>query len=147
MRVRWFALGLVVCVASGAARADDTAVGFVKFLSGEAIVIRNGQKVPLKLSSPIEEHDQLETGPFSELGVTFRDDTRISLGAATRLNVGQFTFRPAEKRYGLVFRLVAGSLQYMSGLIAKLAPDSVSISTPQFTVAVRGTRLLLRAEN
>ncbi len=147
VRAIQFVTALVVFAVCGTARAEDTAIGFVKYIHGDAVAIRNGQRVTLALSSPVQEHDQLETGGYSELGVTFRDDTRISMGPGTRLDINTFTFRPAEKRYGLVFRVLIGSLQYMSGIIAKIAPASVSISTPQFTIAVRGTRLLIRAEN
>lgn len=129
------------------AGAEDMAVGFVKVLAGSASAIRDRQRIPLSLGMEVREHDRLETEPYSELGVTFRDDTRISLGPNTRIDVSQFTFQPAERKYGIVFKVLVGTLQYMSGVIAKLSPESVSISTPQFTVAVRGTRLLIRAEN
>ena len=148
-RVRgiWFGLVLAVCVMSGTARSDDSAIGFVKYLKGDASALRNGQHVKLAISAPVLEHDVLETGENGEMGISFRDDTRISLGASTKFDLSQFIFQPAEHRFGLVFKLLNGSAQYISGLMAKLAPGSVSLSTPQFTIAVRGTRLLLRAEN
>jgi hypothetical protein len=42
--------------------------------------------------------------------------------------------------------MAQGTLQYISGLIAKLAPAAISIETPTGTIAVRGTRFLLRVE-
>jgi len=48
--------------------------------------------------------------------------------------------------YGFILRLAYGTLECISGLTAKLAPDAMSIETPGFTVGARGTRFLVRAE-
>lgn len=121
-------------------------IGFVKVATGTVTALRAGQRVPMVVGASIEEQDEFETGHDGALGVTFRDDTRISLGPDTRLNVKQFVFAPADDRYGFGLRLLIGTLEYISGLTGKLSPQSVSISTPNFIVAVRGTRLLIRAE-
>jgi hypothetical protein len=62
------------------------------------------------------------------------------------VTIPKFEFSPADQRYGFVLRLIAGSLQYLSGLTAKLSPDSMKVETPTATVAVRGTRFLARTE-
>ena len=126
--------------------AAEAAIGFVKFVTGTVTVLRGGQRIPLTVGAPVQADDTFETAGDGTLGVTLRDDTRLSLGPGTRLNVSRFVFAPAEQQYGLGLRLVLGTLQYISGLTGKLSPDSVSISTPNFVVAVRGTRLLVRAE-
>jgi hypothetical protein len=45
-----------------------------------------------------------------------------------------------------VLRLLAGTMQYLSGLTAKLAPDAMKVDTPTAAIGVRGTRFLVRAE-
>jgi hypothetical protein len=42
-------------------------------------------------------------------------------------------------------RVVRGLAAYVSGRIAKLAPDAVRLETPASIVGVRGTSLALRA--
>lgn len=130
------------------AQADSGTIGHVKTLAGTATVTPAGAAAaqPLSLAMPIHEQDRIETGPDGQIGITFRDDTRITLGPSSRLDLARFVFRPAEKRYGFVLRLGYGTLQYLSGLTAALAPDAMSIETPGSTIAVRGTRLLIRAE-
>jgi hypothetical protein len=39
--------------------------------------------------------------------------------------------------------MAKGSFAYLSGLIGKLAPQSVEILIPDATIAVRGTKLLI----
>jgi hypothetical protein len=132
---------------SAPAWADDTAIGFVKTLAGTATVTHDGDgPKPAVLAMPIHATDRVETGQDGQLGITFRDDTRIALGPNSRLDVPRFVFKPAEQTYGFVLRLAYGTLQYISGLTAKLFPDAMVIETPVSTLAVRGTRLLVRVE-
>ena len=62
------------------------------------------------------------------------------------MTIPKFVFSPAEQHYGFVLRLIAGTMQYLSGLTAKLSPDSMKIETPTATIGVRGTRFLERVE-
>jgi len=140
-----FAGSLWFITSAGApAAADDAAIGYVKFLTGTATVTRHGAAHPLGLGMPVYTGDQLYVAEGAELGVTFRDDTRISLGPRSRLDLKHFTFKPAEQQYGFIIRLLHGTLHYLSGLNAKLSPDTTAIETPSFTAGVRGTRLLIR---
>jgi hypothetical protein len=128
------------------ARADEAPVGFVKALSGTATLTRGTTVTAAALAMPVYENDRLETGGDGELGVTFRDNTRISLGPNSRIELKHVVFKPAAEQYGFILGLAYGTLEYISGLTEKLAPDAMSIETPGFTVGARGTRLLVRAE-
>jgi hypothetical protein len=137
---------ILLMLLASPAQADDAAIGFVKTLAGHATVIRGGTAKPVELAMPLYTRDRVETAKDGEVGITFRDDTRISLGPDSQLELPSFVFKPADKQYGFVLRLVFGTMQYLSGLTAKLAPDAMSIETPTATIAVRGTRFLVRAE-
>ena len=140
------AIAVLGALSADPARAADTAIGYVKVATGTVTALRSGQRVKLMVGSAVQEQDEFETGSDGTLGVTFHDNTRISLGPSTRLDMTKFVFAPADQQYGFALRLLIGTLEYISGLTGKLSPQSVSISTPNFVVAVRGTRLLIRAE-
>jgi hypothetical protein len=149
MRMGFALLGLLFAVPLAAtAHADPAAVGYVKTLSGTATLTSTGDDVgrPISIAMPLHEHDRVETGRDGQIGITFCDDTRITLGPNSRVDLAHFVFKPVDKNYGFVLRLAYGTMQYLSGLTAKLAPDAMSIETPGATIAVRGTRLLIRAE-
>jgi hypothetical protein len=146
MRSLWSVLVAIVCATGLSARADEAPVGFVKTLSGTATVTHGAIANAAALAMAVYEDDRLETGGDGELGVTFRDNTRISLGPDSRIELKRFVFKPAVEEYGFILRLAYGTLEYISGLTAKLAPDAMSIETPGFTVGARGTRLLVRTE-
>ena len=105
--------------------------------------MREGQTVPLKLGDPVFQGDALQTGADGKLGVTLRDDTRLSLGPNTHLALSSFIYSPSDGRFGLVLRVTYGVLAFISGRIARLAPDAIRIETPSSIVGVRGTHLLV----
>lgn len=146
MRSIWPALVIPFSAITLAARAENAPIGFIKTLSGAAMVTHGSTVSTAALGMPVYENDLLETGVNGELGVTFRDDTRIVLGPNGRIQPTHFIFQPAAQEYGFVLRLAYGALEYISGLTEKLAPDAISIETPGFTVGARGTRLLVRSE-
>jgi hypothetical protein len=46
----------------------------------------------------------------------------------------------------MVLKFVRGVAAYVSGRIAKLAPDSIRLETPAAIVGVRGTTVAIRVE-
>jgi hypothetical protein len=137
---------LLLIVMHGAARAQEAPIGSIKFLDGHVTVTHGDLTYAAELGTPVYEGDTLWTFWSGSVGVTFKDNTRISLGRSTRVTIPRFVFDPAKQRYDFVLRLVAGTMQYLSGLVAKLSPDAMKIETPTATIAVRGTRFLARAE-
>lgn len=150
-RVRWVARALicflfVLAPTRGAiAQSAPAAAGYAKIVAGTATVVRGGLGQRLNAGDAIFQGDILQTGADGHIGVTLRDDTRLALGPETQLTVTTFEFAPAEERLGLVLRLARGVLDYVSGRIAKLAPGAIRIETPSSVVGVRGTHLLLGA--
>jgi hypothetical protein len=138
--------GLLLTMWCASVRAQDTVIGHVKYAEGWGTVTHGNLTYPAKLGFPIYEGDMLRTLWNGSIGVTFKDDTRISLGPSSRATIPKFVFAPARQHYGFVLRLIAGTMEYLSGLTAKLSPDSMQIETPTATIGVRGTRFVVRAE-
>ena len=136
-------IGLAPAVA---AQTEDPTIGLVKTLSGSATLTRNGVAEPIHTGTLLRARDRIETAADSSVGVTFRDNSRIALGPRSRVDLERFVLKPADKQYGFVLRLTRGTLEYISGIIGKLAPEAISIETPTSTIGVRGTRLLARVE-
>ncbi|MEP6914376.1 MAG: FecR domain-containing protein [Acidobacteriota bacterium] len=126
------------------AQQPQNAVGRIKVASGSVFVVRAGALVPIQAGGAIFEADTLKTGADGRLGVTLKDDTRLSLGPGTEVRIDRFIYAPAQSRMGLVLNVVRGVMAYVSGRIAKLSPDAVRLETPAAVVGVRGTTLALR---
>jgi hypothetical protein len=140
----WAVVLTLVLAAVPAFGQEPVAAGRIKVASGSAFVVRGGELVPAQAGQTVYQSDSLRTGSDGRLGVTLKDDTRISLGPASEMQVDRFAFAPAEGQLGLVLRVARGVVAYVSGRIAKLAPDSIRLETPAAIVGVRGTTVALR---
>lgn len=125
---------------------DDLAIGFIKTVSGQAEIIRRSLNWPMTLGAPVYVGDVMATGPDGSFGITLADDTRISGGPNTRLELKSFRYEPIAGDYSSIIDMLKGSILYISGAIARLAPDAAKVETPRGTIAVRGTRFLVRVE-
>lgn len=135
---------LALVLVAAPAFAQQTIAGRIKVASGAAFVVRGGASVPAQAGDVLYEADTLRTGADGRLGVTLKDDTRVSLGPSSEVRVDKFAYAPAEGQIGLVLRVIRGVAAYVSGRIAKLSPDSIRLETPAAIVGVRGTTLALR---
>lgn len=143
------ALAVVATVAAPAIAwaqpAEPTAAGRIKIASGAVFIVRAGATIPAQAGQSVFEADTLRTGPDGRLGITLKDDTRLSLGPSSEIRLDRFAYAPAEGRLGVVLNVVRGVAAYVSGRIAKLAPDAVRLETPAAIVGVRGTTMVIRA--
>jgi hypothetical protein len=60
--------------------------------------------------------------------------------------VEEYLFAPSQGKLKLGSKLTKGTLNYISGSIAKLKPDAVSVGTPTGTIGVRGTHFVLKVD-
>jgi hypothetical protein len=143
----WFGARVVVAATSPVfAQQPQAAAGRIKVASGSAFIVRAGALLPAQAGAMVFEADGLKTGADGRLGITLKDETRVSLGPGSEVRLDRFLFVPAEGRLGLVLNVVRGVMAYVSGRIAKLAPDSIRLETPAAVVGVRGTTIALRVE-
>ena len=134
----------LVLAATPALGQPSSAAGRVKVVSGSAFIMRENGLIPARAGQVVFEADGLRTGVDGRIGVTLKDDTRVSLGPSSEVRLERFVYAPAVGSLGLVLKIVRGVKAYVSGQIAKLAPDSVRLETPTAIVGVRGTSLAIR---
>lgn len=146
---RW-SLGVLALVIGSAApilaQQEANAAGRIKTVSGAAFIIRNGAEVPAQPGQLVFESDSLRTGIDGKVGVTLKDDTRLALGPGSEVRLERFAYVPGTASLGLVLKFVKGVTAYVSGRLAKLAPDSIRLETPSAIVGVRGTTLAIRVQ-
>lgn len=132
---------------SAPAVADATPVGYVKNVTGEVRLINGGASAPAMVGSPVATGSTLKTADKASVGVSLRDNTLISLGPNSEFVFRDYAFEPGEGKLSLVSRLSRGTLEYVSGVIAKLRPEAVSLETPTGTLAVRGTHFAVKVDH
>lgn len=137
------ALMLVGTMAAPVVAQERPVAGRIKVSTGAAFIVRDGAQLPAELGQNLFETDGLRTGGDGKIGVTLNDDTRLSLGPNSELKLERFTYAPADSSFGLALKFIRGAATYVSGRIAKLAPDSIRLETPAAIVGVRGTTLAI----
>ena len=143
MNVRGWSATVLFILLAAPALAQEPA-GRIKIASGSVFIVRATGTVPAVAGQTVMESDTLKTGPDGRLGVTLKDDTRVSLGPGSEVRLDRFVYAPEKSSLGLALNVVRGVVAYVSGRIAKLAPDAVRLKTPAAIVGVRGTTLALR---
>ena len=113
-------------------------VGQVATLQGIATVWR-GSAAPsrLKVSDGIYKKDRLQTGASSSLGVTFDDETTLSLTANAGVVVNEFVYEEGGKGNNAAFNIARGTVAFVASLVAR--NGDMTISTPTATLGIRGT--------
>jgi len=137
-------VALVFSLAVAQAAAASEPIGYVKIVSGSATVVRGGSEQSLTVGAPLYEDDTLKTAKESSLGVTMKDGTTLSAGPETELLLDSYAYAPKANQLGFVARVSQGTLDFVSGMLGKLAPESVAIETPTGVIGMRGTHFVVR---
>ena len=135
-------LALTGIAPSGAVAAD---VGQIKVSKGTVNIERAKQRVPVTVGTVVQEGDVLITGADGSAGITFKDNSLLSVGPDSVLAIDRFAF-DSTTHAGRVRDLAAsGHLAAVSGKIAKASPDAMRVRTPATILGVRGTEFLVRS--
>jgi hypothetical protein len=137
---------MLLLAAAPASSQQSGVAGRVKVTSGAVYVVRSGTEIRAQAGQLLYQADVIRTGADGGLGITLKDDTRVSLGPSSELRIDRFSYAPAEGHLALALNVVRGVVAYVSGRIAKLAPDNIRIETPSAILGVRGTTLAIRVD-
>lgn len=146
MRTPVLWLGLCLSTLLSPMASADEAIGYVKTARGEAFVITVQNRTAAQPGTPVFLGSQLQTGAQGSIGVTLRDETLVACGPDTELTIDEYLYQPSHGKLALVTNLLKGSLNYVSGVIAKLKPDAVAVKTPTGTIGIRGTQFVAKVE-
>ena len=115
-------------------------------MTGDATVTSGGKVVKAVPGTPVHVNSVLKTGLKGKMGVTFKDNQVMSFGPDTELTVDEYLYAPAKGDLKFASSMSKGTLNVVSGVIAKLKPESVSVKTPTGTIGVRGTNYVVKVE-
>ena len=135
-------LAVLLSVFAGTVLAQD--VGQVKVTKGDVHVEREGARIPATVGMPIRQADRLVTGADGTVGVTFADNSLLSVGPNSALAVDKFSFNPSTHEGQFDASLQRGTLAVISGKMVKQSPEAMKIRTPASILGVRGTEFVVK---
>lgn len=121
-------------------------VGIIKSVSGEVFISGPQKTVQALPNMKIAQGERIRTGKESSVGIIFEDDTVIALGPNSDITIESFLFNPIDQEFSFVAKLIRGTFSFITGQIAKLAPEKVILATPDATLGVRGTKFLVQID-
>lgn len=136
------ALGLAL---SGGAALADEPIGQIKTSEGAVTIERAGASRPGKVGDRLFQTDVVSTGPDASAGITFVDDSMMSLGPDSTLALDQFSFDTTTHDGRFESSLRQGTLAVKSGQLVEQKAESMLIRTPAAVLGVRGTEFVVRA--
>ena len=145
-----FRLAVTVCllivVPMAVVPATGDEIGQIKTVTGEVTIIRSTVQQPARVGDLLEVSDTLVTGAESSVGVTFIDNSRLSAGPHSRIELQQFRFNPTTQEGESLTEVKRGTLAIISGQIAKQSPDAMQVKTPTTILGVRGTKFVVQVK-
>jgi len=137
------ALALTLTAPAEAAAAGD--VGQIKVAKGTVSIERAKQRMPVAVGTVVEEGDVVVTGPDGSAGITFKDDSLLSIGPDSVLAIDRFAFDSTTYAGAFETSLRQGPMAAVTGKIAKGSPDAMRVRTQATILGVRGTEFLVRS--
>ncbi|AXQ30976.1 hypothetical protein D0B54_20840 [Solimonas sp. K1W22B-7] len=128
------------------AAAAPQSAGMFKRVEGEVKVQRGEQQLPASVGMPLYAADTVLTGRDGAAGITFDDNTLMSLGPSAKFVIDRFQFNSTTHDGAFESTLRKGRLAVVSGKIAKHQQDAMKVRTPSSVLGVRGTEFIVEAE-
>ncbi|MGA1931191.1 FecR domain-containing protein [Arcobacter sp. YIC-464] len=110
---------------------------------GEASVLRGEQKIIANVGLDIYEKDVINTSSNSKLQLIFKDNTVITLGKNSALDVSEYLYdinTPKNSKANLNF--FKGAFKAITGNIGKINKEKFKLRTKSSTIGIRGTVIL-----
>ena len=124
--------------------ADDA--GQIKTASGTVYLERDGKRLPAQVGMPVRQSDTLVTGADGAAGVTFTDNSLLSVGPNSVLAIDGYAFDTTTHAGKFDASLRKGTLAVISGKIVKQSPDAMRVHTPSSIMGVRGTEFVVKVD-
>jgi hypothetical protein len=120
--------------------ASGTAGEIISFTPGAAVE-REGEKIALALKSPVYPGDTIITDANGRLRIWLDDDSCLSLGPDTVFTLEGYESEGNNPRFQS--RLPQGLVRILTGKIVEANPGGFSVTTPEATVGIRGTIVVI----
>ena len=117
-----------------------------KNMDGTVFIERDGNRLPVQVGDRLQQHDIIVTGEDGSAGLTFADNSLLSLGHNSSLAIDRFVFNSTTHEGKFDSFLKRGTLSVVSGKIVKQTPGAMTVRTPSAILGARGTEFVVRVD-
>ena len=138
---------LILAAALGFAGTTMAAdIGLIKVAKGSVQIQRGASKIDAKVGTGLQTADTVITGADSSAGITFTDNSLVSVGPNSVFAIDKYRFDTTTHAGEFEGNLRQGRLAAVSGKMVKQSPDSMKIRTPSAIMGVRGTEFVVEVD-
>jgi hypothetical protein len=142
--MRTLVMALAAIAFSAISQAAD--IGLVKVSKGTVTIQRDGARIPAVVGTGLRTADVIITGSDSSAGITFTDNSLVSVGANSVFAIEKYRFDTTTHAGEFEGNLRQGRLAAASGKMVKQSPESMKIRTPSAIMGVRGTDFVVQVD-
>ncbi|WP_151947535.1 FecR family protein [Aliarcobacter butzleri] len=114
-------------------------IGTISLVEGKATILRNGQTLGANMGDKIENKDVISTQVNSKIKITFIDNTIVTIGKESSLNIEEYIFNTSTKEAKTELNVLKGAFHTITGEIGKVNPDKFKLKTKSASIGIRGT--------
>src|SRR3989442_93974 len=132
----------------GAEGLKQQAIGFYLTVIGKPTVVHVGQPaaMPVKLRESVYFKDVIETQADSRAKALFEDDSILTVGENSRVEVSEYIYDPANNQRSSVLRMIQGKARALVGKLFAGLGSKFEVHTPTAVAAARGTYFVVWIE-
>jgi hypothetical protein len=137
-----------IAQAQGGSLAEDE-IGVFTAVLGTVTVAHPGvaRLQPVKLHDEVLFKDVIETHRESRTKAFFEDDSVLTVGENSRVEITEHIYNPDQNQRSMVVKLMQGKLRALVSKVFKGAGSKFEIHTPTAVAAARGTYFVVWTEH
>ena len=133
-RILWLTgVSLLAMMSSASAQ---TAIGAATTVQNDVTGSRKGAPAKLGQGDNVFGSELIRTGAGSRAGLTFVDNTNVSIAASSQLTLDKFVYNGDHTASNVTFNATKGGFRFISGNSPSAA---YKVNTPEAAIGVRGT--------
>ncbi len=117
--------------------------GIIKTVRGQVRIERGSGNLEAKVGDPVQEKDRVSVQGDGSVGISMNDETLLSVGPNSAIVFDRYTFNPVTREGQVETSILKGTLRYVTGLIGRLNPDAIKVTTPTAVIGLRGTEFIV----
>ena len=135
------AAAIFLAVSAAPSNAADP-VGRVERLKGDASRLHADGTEALAVGSVVYTDDVIRTGDTARLRIRFLDTSSLQLSENTQFLIDDMVYQGPGSDANQTLVFLEGVFGFISGEIARIDRDAVSLTTPVATIGIRGTQVV-----
>ena len=119
--------------------AQEARSGTFKTVQGGVKVVQGDAQRAVIPGAGVQEAERVQTDASGSAVLMLRDGTSIAIGPNTTVDISRFQFDGTTQQGSLAVRVLQGTIRMVTGLLGKVQPDNVKVTTPATTVMIGDT--------